>query len=81
MRYLPLLFLLTGCPEIARTPVEVKMPIAIPCHVEEPAVAQWPTLAIKRDAGMFEKTRTVLAELELRKAYELQLLAAIRGCR
>lgn len=58
--------------------VRVEVPIAVPCHtpaVEEPV---YPKAA--ENAGIFERVKVALAELELRKGYEARLRAAKSAC-
>ena len=62
-------------------PGRAQNPVPVPCRVEAPPAPQWPTLTLKPDARMFDKTKAALAELEIRKGYEELLLAAVRSCR
>jgi hypothetical protein len=59
---------------------KVDVPVAIPCQASIPAKPKWPTMMIKPDADILTQTRAALAELELRKGYEGELLAELKGC-
>ena len=80
MKRLLLLLALTGCTQTVLKPVPVEVPVEVTCKIKEPASPRWPTLALSPTAGLFDRTKATLAELELRKAYEGKLLAAIRSC-
>lgn len=79
MKFLAILLVMTGCSEIL-TPFEVLVPVSVPCVVEIPQAPVWPTSLLPIDAGMFDRTKAVLAESESRKAYEERLLAALMVC-
>lgn len=58
--------------------IEVKVPVPVPCttpHVEEPVYPK-----PSADAGIFERVKVALAEIELRKGYEAKLRAAKSAC-
>lgn len=58
--------------------ITVKVPIAVPCktpQIEEPVYPK-----ASADAGIFERVKVILAELELRKGYEAKLMAAAASC-
>lgn len=81
--YCAALVLLAGCqsaPTIVKEPVEVQVPVSVPCKIETPAAPAWALSAVPTDANVYEKVRAALAELDQRVAYEGQLLAAIAGC-
>ena len=76
--WFPLIFLaLAGC-STTKT-VEVKVPVTVPCVLEEVEEPVYPTA--DQEAGLFERVKVLLAELELRKGYEERLRATISGCR
>lgn len=81
---------LSGCASeapIVTTPVEVKVPVVVPCQpkpVEEP---KWATdqltaeeIADPSPAGAFVRARAVVEELAQRMGYEIELKAALAGC-
>ena len=79
---LTFLFLLAACaaPEPVFTPVEVAVPVAVPCRA--PGV-QPPESALQKmtaQNSLFDKTRAALVELDVRKAYEARLQAALAVC-
>ena len=61
-------------------PVDVQMPVAVPCTVPAPTQPVWPLRSVPSQASLYDKTKTALAELELRKAYETELESAIKSC-
>ena len=69
-----------GEPTVVREPVEVKVPIEVPCKPKDVPVPPWATDQVSDDADYFEKTRAVVEELAQRIAYEIQLKAALAGC-
>lgn len=66
----------SGCATRTVT-VEVPKPIPVPCVAPAVREPQYPT----GGADIYEKVRTLLAELELRKGYEVELQAALAACR
>jgi hypothetical protein len=69
-------FLLFGC--ASKPPIEIKIPVAVPCIKEQPVAPTYPTAA--EDAGIFERVKVLLAERELRKGYEAKLQAMLAAC-
>jgi hypothetical protein len=75
--------LLYGCdtPPIIKTiPIEVKVPVPVPCKISPVARPMMPVDELKKEDNLHTKTKSALAELELREAYEKQLEAAIKEC-
>ena len=76
--------LLTGCagaPVAATPPVEVSIPVSVPCRV--PAV-QRPAFAVDAlplGAAIDSQMRALRAERHQRRAYEAELEAAVEVCR
>lgn len=84
MRAAALCLMLAGCasaPQAIENPVEVKVPVPVPCSVPEIAVPAWPLAAVPASSSDFEFYKAALAELELRRGYEKRLLAALGACR
>lgn len=84
IRAAALCLLLAGCasaPQFIEKPVEVKVPVPVPCKAPEISVPAWPLAAVTASASDFEFYKAALAELELRKGYEKRLLAALGACR
>lgn len=78
MRILPLLpiVLLAGC--AGKPPIQIKVPVPVPCVTEKIEEPIYPT--VSEDAGIFERVKVLLAERELRKGYEAKLKAALSAC-
>ena len=69
--------LLTGCAtEKPFGPVIVKVPVPVPCH--PPEIIE--PVYFSGNGDIYEKVRALLAELELRKGYEIELRAAVEAC-
>ncbi|WP_020201854.1 hypothetical protein [Cupriavidus sp. WS] len=84
IRALMLCLLLAGCaaaPAVIEKPVEVKVPIAVPCQAPEIPEPDWPLAQVPETASDFEWYRAALAELALRVGYEVRLRAAAAACR
>lgn len=80
---LVLVIALAGCagqvePE-PRT-VRVEVPVAVPCRAPAVNVPAWATASLQKGDSLEVKVRALLAELEQRKGYEVQLFAAAQAC-
>ena len=60
--------------------VRVEVPVAVPCRAPAVEVPAWATASLQKGDSLQTKVRALLAELEQRKGYEVQLLAALRAC-
>lgn len=60
--------------------VRVEVPVAVPCRSPAVEVPTWATASLQKGDGLQTKVRALLAELEQRKGYEAQLVAAVRAC-
>ena len=81
MRGIFLLMLLTACAgEPVYQPVDISVPVATPCKPPAIKPPDWPLQTTSTQAPLFDKVKTALAELELRKAYETELEAAVKAC-
>jgi len=83
MRAALLCLLLAGCaaaPQVVEKPVEVKVPVAVPCKAPEIPEPDWPLAKVPATASDFEWFMAALAELALRAGYEVRLKAAIAAC-
>lgn len=73
--------ILTGCATTRPgTVTEVLVPIPVPCNINAPSVPSWPFQTASGTDDIFTSVKKMLAEIELRKSYEIELEAAIRGC-
>lgn len=80
---LVLVVVLAGCAgqvELEPRTVRVEVPIAVPCRAPEVEVPTWATASLQKGDSLQTKVRAVLAELEQRKGYELQLIASLEAC-
>jgi hypothetical protein len=83
MKILPIVaaVLLSACGgDQILVPVEVKIPIEVPCrapHVEKPMFA---LDVAKTSDKLYSKGVATIAEIEQRKAYETRLEAALKAC-
>lgn len=78
-----LCLLLTGCasvPQVIEKPVEVKVPVQVPCKAPDIPVPAWPLAAVPPSASDFDFFKAALAEVELRKGYETRLRASLAAC-
>lgn len=76
---------LTGCaatqaPTVVEKPVEVTVPVAVPCKIVTPVAPAWSLTNVAPGGDVFEKVKAALAEIEQRAAYEGLLLTAIAAC-
>lgn len=60
--------------------VRVEVPVAVPCRAPEVEVPTWATASLQKGDSLQTKVRALLAELEQRKGYEVQLRAAVQAC-
>ncbi|AJG19094.1 hypothetical protein RR42_m1697 [Cupriavidus basilensis] len=61
-------------------PVEVRVPVAVPCKTAEIPEPDWPLAKVPETTSDFEWFRAALAELALRAGYEVRLRAAVATC-
>jgi len=82
MRAAILCLLLAGCaaPQVIEKPVEVRVPVSVPCKAPQIPDPDWPLAKVPDTASDFEWFRAALAELALRAGYEVRLKAAIAAC-
>ena len=76
------LLLLTACATepLLQPPIEVRVPVAVPCKTQPIAKPVWPVDVAAADAGIFDRVKTLIAEIEARVAYEIKLEGAVRAC-
>ena len=75
--------MLAGCaaaPQVIEKPVEVRVPVGVPCKTAEIPEPDWPLAKVPETASDFEFFRAVLVELALRAGYEVRLKAAVAAC-
>ena len=60
--------------------VRVEVPVAVPCRAPEVPVPTWATVVLKKGDPLQTKVRALLAKLEQRKGYEVQMRAAVLVC-
>ena len=82
MRLIFVLLLLAGCSENTpvAVPVPVQMPVAISCDAEPIAEPDWNIPHLAQDAGVTDKLKAALADLDLSKGYINELQAELTAC-
>ncbi|MCP3017942.1 hypothetical protein [Cupriavidus basilensis] len=83
IRALMLCLVLAGCaaaPQVIEKPVEVRVPVAVPCKTAEISEPDWPLANVPETASDFEWFQAALVELALRAGYEVRLKAAVGAC-
>lgn len=81
---LPLLVLLlsmAGCATTAPKPVEVRLPVPVPCRVPAIEIPRFATADLRPSDDLQIKVRALLAERQQHLAYETRLRAALDTCR
>jgi hypothetical protein len=69
---------LSGC--ATQQLVEVKVPVPVECREPVPPRPTMPTEGLRPEAGLLDKVKALLAEIELREGYEVRLRAALDNC-
>lgn len=74
--------LLAACaePKIVFKPVTVEIPVIKPCPVTAPAKPVSGLSQLSPQATLFDKTRSILIELDQDKTYASELEAALQAC-
>ena len=81
LKLAPLLLLAACATEpLLQAPIEVRVPVAVPCKTQLVPVPAWPIDALPAAAGIYDQIKTLIAEIEARQAYEIKLEAAVRAC-
>lgn len=83
LTYLFVLLFLAGCackPIIKTVDQKVETLVKVPCHVPEIPEPSWPMDKLTKYDDIHKQVQVTLAEIEQRRAYELQLKAAIETC-
>lgn len=62
------------------TPTIVKEPIATSCSVDIPTTPDWNVNKLTSASSIVDKLKAVLADRELNRSYDAQLLAALQAC-
>lgn len=75
--------ILAGCASPSRImladPVEIKIPVRVPCIKTVPAAPVW-AFNPAADASTYALVDNLLIEREQRRIYEAELMAVMRGC-
>lgn len=73
-----------GCTTTRTISVPVNVPIPVKCKAEEPTRPAMPTENVSPDLPddklVFEYSKAAAAEILLREAYEVRLLAELKSC-
>lgn len=79
------LLFLVGCgttePLLKVETREVKVPVPVACKTPEPAVPDYNVPKLTTNSTIYQKTKAYLADEQLRKGYEKELLAALKSCK
>lgn len=59
----------------------VEVPVPVQCKTDIPATPIFNVPKLATTDTMFDKTKSYLADEQLRKAYEAELLAALKSCK
>lgn len=78
---LAIALLLAGCGSFGRpAPVPVKVAVPVPCQVSIPPVPVFPADTLTGSEDLFTLAKTLWADHQARKAYELELRTALEAC-
>lgn len=77
---IPALFL-AGCAATASKPVEVRIPVPVPCQAPALEPPRFATADLRPADDLQTKVRALLAERQQHLAYETRLRAALDACR
>lgn len=72
--------LLVGCTCNPTKPIEAQVAVPVNCKIPTIPKPTMPLDSAKPSDDLLTKTKLSLAEIELRKAYELKLETAIKAC-
>ncbi|WP_371232863.1 hypothetical protein ACAW63_07775 [Pseudomonas sp. QE6] len=81
---LPLLIfalLMSGCATSAPKPVEIRIPVPVPCQAPVIEIPRFATADLRPVDDLQTKVRALLAERRQHLAYETRLRAALDACR
>lgn len=67
-------------PHVVREPIEVKVPVAVPCKAPTTPIPAFAFDAVTPADDVYVKGRALLAERMQRAAYEAELRAAVAAC-
>jgi hypothetical protein len=75
-------FCLVGCATTtpAVQPVEVKVPVAVPCKVPMPERPAFAVDGLPLGSGIWDQMKALRAERWQRQGYETELEAAVKAC-
>ncbi len=81
MKRLMACLLLAACSGQPLTkPIPVSVPVSMPCQPPVVTHPVWPTLELSVKSTFLDHVKALIAENELRQAYEVQLVAALKAC-
>lgn len=82
---LSLVALLSACattePVIRVVTQRVEVPVPVPCKTPEPVVPVFNVPALTENDTVYDKAKAFVADNQLHKGYEIELLAALRSCK
>lgn len=75
-----LLLTMVACSTVPSNPVEVKIPVGIPCKIDPPVKPKFEVDKLTDKSSTFDKVKALLAERKQRQGYEIELEAAVKSC-
>ncbi len=79
------LFVLSGCattdPVIKVETQVVEVPVPVACKEEKPPEPEYCFPKLTASQPIYEKTRCMLSDRQLREAYQIKLAAALQACK
>jgi len=77
--------MLSGCgttePVIKVVTQRVEVPVPVACKEEKPPTPDYCFPKLTTNQTIYEKSRCMLSDRELREAYEVKLAAALQACK
>jgi hypothetical protein len=81
LKFAPLLLLAACATETQLAPpIEVKVPVSVPCRAPNVPKPVWPMDSLPAGASIYDQAKSLIAEIEARIAYEIQLESAVKAC-
>ncbi len=72
--------ILAGCGTVPAAPATVKLAVATPCAAPVPQKPVFPADTLTGTEDIFTLGKTLWADIQARRAYEIELRTALEGC-